>query len=103
MTKNLKEVAKLFFKLGSIAFGGPAAHIAMMEDEVVKKRKWMTHQHFLDLVGATNLIPEPNSTEMAIHTGYHRAGVAGLITSGICFTLPAVLITGVFAYIYAVY
>jgi len=101
--KELKEVAILFLKLGLITFGGPAAHIALFEDEVVTKRKWITHQHFLDLVGATNLIPGPNSTEMAIHTGYHRAGVAGLITAGICFTLPAVLITGVFAYIYAVY
>ena len=101
--KELKEVAILFLKLGLITFGGPAAHIALFEDEVVTKRKWITHQHFLDLVGATNLIPGPNSTEMAIHTGYHCAGVAGLITAGICFTLPAVLITGVFAYIYAVY
>ncbi|MBP1683210.1 MAG: Chromate transporter [Ignavibacteriaceae bacterium] len=101
--KELKEVALLFLKLGLITFGGPAAHIALFEDEVVSKRKWMTHQHFLDLVGATNLIPGPNSTEMAMHTGYNRAGLAGLITAGICFTLPAVLITGVFAYIYAVY
>jgi len=101
--KNLKEIAFLFLKLGLITFGGPAVHIALFEDEVVSKRKWMTHQHFLDLVGATNLIPGPNSTEMAIHTGYHRAGVAGLITSGICFTLPAVLITGMFAYFYAAY
>ena len=101
--KEIKEVAFLFLKLGLITFGGPAAHIAIFEDEVVSKRKWMTHQHFLDLVGATNLIPGPNSTEMAIHTGYHRAGVAGLLTAGICFTLPAVIITGIFAYIYAVY
>jgi len=101
--KNLKEVAFLFLKLGLITFGGPAVHIALFEEEVVSKRKWMSHQHFLDLVGATNLIPGPNSTEMAIHTGYHRAGVAGLITAGICFTLPAVLITGIFAYIYAIY
>lgn len=100
---KLKELALLFLKLGLITFGGPAAHIALFEQEVVSKRKWMTHQHFLDLVGATNLIPGPNSTEMAIHTGYHRAGVAGLFTAGICFTLPAVLITGIFAYIYAVY
>ena len=80
MIKNLKEVAFLFLKLGLITFGGPAAHIAVFEDEIVTKRKWMTHQHFLDLVGATNLIPGPNSTEMAIHTGYQRAGIAGLIT-----------------------
>lgn len=67
MTNNVKELALLFFKLGSIAFGGPAAHIAMMAEEVVTKRKWMTRQHFLDLVGATNLIPVPNSTEMTIY------------------------------------
>jgi chromate transporter len=90
-------------KLGLIAFGGPAAHIALFEEEVVTKRKWMTHKHFLDLVGATNLIPGPNSTEMAMHTGYNRAGIAGLLTAGICFALPAVTITSVFAYIYAVY
>lgn len=101
--KELKEVAFLFLKLGLITFGGPAAHIALFEEEVVKKRKWMTHQHFLDLISMTNLIPGPNSTEMAMHTGYNRAGTAGLITAGICFTLPAVLITGIFAYIYAVY
>lgn len=101
--KELKEVAFLFLKLGVITFGGPAAHIALFEEEVVSKRKWMTRQHFLDLVGATNLIPGPNSTEMAIHTGYHRAGVAGLLAAGICFTLPAIIITGMFAYIYAEY
>ena len=82
MGKDLKEVGALFFKLGSIAFGGPAAHIAMMEDEVVKKRKWMTHQHFLDLVGATNLIPGPNSTEMTMHCGHERAGWKGLVIAG---------------------
>jgi len=76
--KDLKEIAKVFFKLGSIAFGGPAAHIAMMEDEVVTKRKWMTQEHFLDLVGATNLIPGPNSTEMTMHCGHERAGWKGL-------------------------
>jgi chromate transporter len=103
MDKNLKEVAKLFFKLGSIAFGGPAAHIAMMEDEVVKKRKWMTHQQFLDLVGATNLIPGPNSTEMTMHCGYERAGWKGLIVAGACFVFPAVVITLVFAWLYQQY
>jgi chromate transporter len=103
MDKNLKEVAKLFFKLGSIAFGGPAAHIAMMEDEVVKKRKWMTNQQFLDLVGATNLIPGPNSTEMTMHCGYERAGWKGLIVAGACFVFPAVVITLVFAWLYQQY
>lgn len=101
--KNLKEVALLFFKLGTIAFGGPAAHIAMMEDEVVKKRKWMTHQHFLDLVGATNLIPGPNSTEMTMHCGHERAGWKGLIVAGICFVFPAVVITMVLAWLYQQY
>mgnify|MGYP000011390879 FL=1 len=100
---ELKEIAKLFFKLGSIAFGGPAAHIAMMEDEVVKKRKWMTQEHFLDLVGATNLIPGPNSTEMTMHCGYERAGWKGLFVAGLCFIFPAVVITSVFAWLYQEY
>ncbi|WP_411766158.1 chromate efflux transporter [Winogradskyella sp. A3E31] len=105
MSQNtkLKEIAKLFFKLGSIAFGGPAAHIAMMEDEVVKKRKWMTQEHFLDLVGATNLIPGPNSTEMTMHCGHERAGWKGLFVAGICFIFPAVVITSVFAWLYQQY
>ena len=97
---RLGELAKLFFKLGVIGFGGPAAHIAMMEDEVVKRRQWLTRAHFLDLIGATNLIPGPNSTEMAIHVGYTYGGWPGLIISGVCFILPAVLITGGFAWIY---
>ncbi|HCY76120.1 MAG TPA: chromate transporter [Ignavibacteriales bacterium] len=101
--KDVLEIAKLFLKLGLIAFGGPAAHIAMMEDEVVTKRKWLDRQHFLDLIGATNLIPGPNSTEMAIHTGYLKAGFPGLIIAGVCFIFPAVLITGVFAYLYVQY
>lgn len=101
--KPLLEVAKLFFKLGSIAFGGPAAHIAMMETEVVKKRKWMTQEHFLDLVGATNLIPGPNSTEMTMHCGHERAGWKGLIVAGVCFIFPAVIITMVFALLYDKY
>jgi chromate transporter len=100
---NLKELAKLFLKLGIIGFGGPAAHIAMMQDEVVIKRKWLTEQHFLDLIGATNLIPGPNSTEMAIHIGREKAGWKGLIVAGLCFILPAVLITGIFAWLYKQY
>lgn len=102
-SNKVKEVAKLFFKLGSIAFGGPAAHIAMMEDEVVTKRKWMTPQHFLDTIGATNLIPGPNSTEMTMHCGYERAGWKGLIVAGACFVFPAVVITMLFAFLYAQY
>ncbi|MDC6350105.1 chromate efflux transporter [Zeaxanthinibacter sp. PT1] len=98
---KLKEVAAVFFKLGCIAFGGPAAHVAMMEEEIVNKRKWMGRQHFLDLMGATNLIPGPNSTEMTMHCGHERAGVPGLFVAGACFIFPAVVITGVFAYLYA--
>lgn len=97
---SLSEIAKLFFKLGVIGFGGPAAHIAMMEDEVVNRRRWLTRSHFLDLIGATNLIPGPNSTEMAIHVGFSTAGLPGLIVAGICFIFPAVLVTGIFAWIY---
>ena len=105
MTKKneLREVAKLFTKLGCIAFGGPAAHIALMEDEVVNKRKWMTQEHFLDLVGATNLIPGPNSTEIVMHCGNERAGWKGLIVAGCCFILPAVVITLLFAWLYSNY
>ncbi|WP_281865570.1 chromate efflux transporter [Flavobacterium sp. GSB-24] len=100
---NLKEIAKLFLKLGIIGFGGPAVHIAMMQDEVVFKKKWLTEQHFLDLIGATNLIPGPNSTEMAIHIGHEKAGWKGLIVAGICFIFPAVIITGFFAWLYKEY
>lgn len=100
---SLKDIAKLFLKLGIIGFGGPAAHIAMMQDEVVTKRKWLTEQHFLDLIGATNLIPGPNSTEMAIHIGHEKGGWKGLIIAGLCFILPAVFITGIFAYLYKQY
>lgn len=99
----IKDIAKLFLKLGIIGFGGPAAHIAMMQDEVVRKRKWLTEQHFLDLIGATNLIPGPNSTEMAIHIGYEKGGWKGLILAGLCFILPAVFITGFFAWGYKQY
>ncbi|MDP3915227.1 MAG: chromate efflux transporter [Bacteroidota bacterium] len=100
---KLKEVAGLFLKLGTIGFGGPAAHIAMFRDEVVAKRKWISEQHFLDLIGATNLIPGPNSTEMAIHIGHEKAGWKGLIVAGLCFILPAVFITGIFAWLYKQY
>ncbi|MFT5780397.1 MAG: chromate transporter, partial [Crocinitomicaceae bacterium] len=78
---KLREVAGVFFKMGAIAFGGPAAHIAMMEDEIVSKRKWIDRQHFLDLMGATNLIPGPNSTEMTMHCGHERAGILGLFVA----------------------
>lgn len=101
--ERLLEVAKVFFKLGCTAFGGPAVHIAMMEKEIVSKRKWMTREHFLDLVGATNLIPGPNSTEMTMHCGHERAGFRGLLVAGSSFILPAVIITGLFAWMYQQY
>lgn len=100
---NLKELAKVFLKLGFTAFGGPAAHIAMMRQEVVVKRDWLSEQHFLDLIGATNLIPGPNSTEMAIHIGQERGGWRGLLIAGLCFIMPAVLITGCVAALYKIY
>ncbi len=90
----------VFLKLGILGFGGPAAHIAMMEEEVVARRGWLTRERFLDLLGATNLIPGPNSTEMAIHLGYVRAGWSGLAVAGICFILPAVGLTAGLAWIY---
>jgi chromate transporter len=99
----LKEVARFFLRLGLTAFGGPAVHIAMMRQEAVVKRKWMSEQHFLDLVGATNLIPGPNSTEMAIHIGQERCGWRGLVIGGICFIMPAVLITLFIAWLYKSY
>jgi chromate transporter len=98
--KRLGELARLFLKLGIIGFGGPAVHIAMMEEEVVRRRGWMDHQHFLDLVGATNLIPGPNSTEMTMHCGQERAGWKGLVVAGCCFIGPAVIITGALAWAY---
>jgi len=100
---SLKELFFLFLKLGLTSFGGPVAHIAIMENEIVKKRNWLTEQHFLDLIGATNLIPGPNSTEMAIHIGQERAGFKGLIVAGVCFILPAVIITAIFAVLYKEY
>lgn len=100
---KLLEVAKVFFKLGLFAFGGPAAHIAMMEEEVVNKRKWMTRDHYLDLIGATNLIPGPNSTEMTMHCGHERAGFKGLVVAGVSFIFPAIIITGLLAWLYVEY
>lgn len=100
---SLSDLARLFLKLGTIAFGGPAAHIAMMEDEVVRRRRWMTRDDFLDLLGATNLIPGPNSTEMAIHIGHRQRGRWGLIVAGVSFIFPAVLIVLLFAWIYVRY
>ena len=99
----LRELAALFLRLGVTAFGGPTAHIAMMRDEVVDRRRWLTDQEFLDLVAATNLIPGPNSTELAIHLGYRRGGLPGLALAGVCFILPAALIVAGIAWAYARY
>ena len=96
----LSELASLFLKLGTTAFGGPAAHIAMMEDEVVRRRGWLNHEQFLDYLGATNLIPGPNSTELAIHIGQARAGWRGLMIAGVSFILPAALIVTAVAWVY---
>jgi chromate transporter len=100
---TLGELALLFLRLGATAFGGPAAHIAMMEDEVVRRRHWLTEERFLDLLGATNLIPGPNSTEMAIHVGWARRRWAGLVVAGVAFILPAMLLTGLLGWVYVRY
>ena len=101
--QTLWEIARVFLRLGIFAFGGPAAHIAMMEDEIVNKRKWVSKEKFIDLLGFTNLIPGPNSTEMAIHLGYARGGRLGLLIAGSCFILPAMFIVLVFAVLYQTY
>nr|HRC77997.1 chromate transporter [Kouleothrix sp.] len=98
---TVAEVARLALRLGFTAFGGPAAHIAMLRDEVVTRRKWLDDAHFLDLLGATNLIPGPNSTEMVIHVGQVRAGWRGMIAGGVCFILPAALMVLALAWAYA--
>jgi chromate transporter len=100
---SLAEIARLFLKLGLTSFGGPAVHIAMMEDEVVTRRRWLAREQFVDLVGATNLIPGPNSTEMAIHVGHVRAGWPGLLTAGACFILPSTLLVTTLAWAYVRY
>lgn len=99
----MKEIFITFIRLGMFAFGGPAAHIALLHKEVVENKKWISNEHFLDLVGATSLIPGPNSTEMVIHCGYHRGGVKGLFLAGVSFILPASLMTGILAYLYVKY
>lgn len=102
-TGRLREIAGLFLKLGVIGFGGPAAHIALMEDEVVEKRGWLSRERFLDLVGVTSVIPGPNSTEMAIHLGFLRGGWPGLLLAGACFIIPAVSLTTLLAWAYMTY
>jgi chromate transporter len=100
---RVRELFLLFGRLGVTAFGGPAAHIAMMHDEVVRRRAWLTGSRFVDLVGATNLVPGPNSTELAIHIGYQRAGWRGLVVAGACFIGPAAIMVGVLAWAYQRY
>lgn len=99
----LREIAVSFLRLGTTAFGGPAAHIAMMEEEFVRRRRWLSHQQFLDMLGASNLVPGPSSTEMAIHIGHQRAGWGGLVIAGVCFILPAMLIVMGCAWAYATF
>lgn len=101
--RALREVGALFFQLGWIAFGGPAAHIALMRREVVIRRKWLTEQQFLDLLGASNLIPGPTSTELAIYLGYTRAGHLGLVLAGVLFILPAMFLVLALAWAYGRY
>ena len=101
--QRLVELAKVFFRLGTVAFGGPAAHIAMMDDEVVKRRQWMSHETLLDLIGVTNLLPGPNSTELAIHIGYERARWRGLFVAGMSFVLPAMALVWLLAALYVRY
>jgi chromate transporter len=100
---SLVELALLFLRLGATTFGGPAAHTAMMRHEVVERRKWLSDADFLDLIGATNFIPGPNSTELAIHIGHRRAGFRGLLVAGACFIVPAALVTFAFAWLYVRY
>jgi len=97
---SLKELALFFLRLGVTAFGGPAAHIAIMEDELVRRRKWLLREKFLDLLGASSLIPGPSSSELAIHIGYLRAGWAGLLIGGACFISPAAILVGIIAWAY---
>jgi chromate transporter len=100
---KLTELLGVFLKLGFVAFGGPAAHIALFEDEIVSRKRWLDRDHFMDLLGATNLIPGPNSTEMVIHIGYIARGWQGMVLAGVCFILPAAAMTVVIAYFYEIY
>lgn len=100
---SLLELAQVFLQLGLLAFGGPAAHIAMIDDEVVQRRRWLSRDKLLDLLGVTHLIPGPNSTELALHIGYEQAGIAGLVVAGACFILPAMVIVWVLAIVYVRY
>jgi chromate transporter len=96
----LGEIARLFLRLGTVSFGGPAAHIALMEEEIVRRRRWLTREAFLDLLGAVNLMPGPNSTELAIHNGLVRGGWPGLFVAGACFIAPAAMMVAALAWAY---
>src|SRR5213082_1277721 len=100
---HLREVITFFTRLGFTAFGGPPVHVAMMEEELVSRRKWIDRQHFLDILAAVNFIPGPNSTETAIHLGLIRAGIPGLVAAGVCFITPAMLIILPIAWLYCAY
>src|SRR5579883_433722 len=100
---RLPELAQVYLRLGFTSFGGPAAHIALMEQEAVTRRGWLSREEFLDLLGAVNLIPGPSSTQMAIFIGYRRAGWLGLLVAGACFILPAAAITLALAWLYVKY
>ncbi len=101
--ERIRQLIAVFLKLGSVGFGGPAVHFATIEEEAVQRRGWLTRQHYLDVLGATNLIPGPNSTEVAMHVGYYRAGFLGLVAAGVSFILPAALLSTLFAWIYVRY
>src|SRR5262245_29364924 len=96
----LREVAFLFLRLGLTAFGGPAAHIALMDEECVRRRRWITREQFLDVLGVANLIPGPTSTELAMHVGLQRAGWPGLVVAGLCFIAPSAVLVGLIAAFY---
>src|SRR5262245_15422326 len=101
--QRLGELFRLFLWLGVVGFGGPVAHLALMEEQVVRRRGWLTASEFVDLVGLTNLIPGPNSTEMALAVGYRRAGLAGLLIAGVSFIVPAAVLTTALAWAYVRY
>ncbi|WP_343995885.1 chromate efflux transporter [Nocardioides dubius] len=100
---DLRETVAVFARLGVVAFGGPVAHIAMMREELVRRRGWVDDQRFVDLIGATNLIPGPNSTELAMHLGHERAGWRGLVAAGVCFIVPAASLVTLLAWAYVHY
>ena len=100
---KLKDVIRVFLQIGATSFGSPTAHIAMMESEIVRKRQWLTGEHFLELLAATHLVPGPNATEMALHIGYLQAGFAGLLAAGASFILPSFIATLTLAWAYARY